>query len=148
MSGTFFRAGVGAVVLDEVRRILVLRRKGARDGAWQLPQGGLQGNEEPLDALFRELQEETRLGHADVKVLESTSEWLAYELPPEYRSAKVGRGQAQRWFLCTLAVPRSAVRPDGIEFEDVDWVTAQQLLERAVAFRVPLYKRLVAEFQL
>jgi putative (di)nucleoside polyphosphate hydrolase len=148
VSGTFFRAGVGAVVLDEARRILVLRRKGARDAAWQLPQGGLQADEEPLDALFRELREETRLARADVKVLQSTSDWLVYELPPEYRNAKVGRGQAQRWFLCTLAVPRSAVHPDGIEFEDVDWVTAQQLLARAVAFRVPLYKRLVAEFGL
>lgn len=146
MSDAFFRAGVGAVVFDAARRILVLRRKGAQDSAWQLPQGGIQVDEAPLDALYRELNEETGLVRSDVEVAASTKEWSVYELPVEYRNAKVGWGQAQRWYLCRLLAPRQAVRPDQIEFAAANWVTADELIAQAVAFRVPVYRRLIAEF--
>lgn len=148
MSDAFFRAGVGAVVIDPARRILVLKRKNAPDDTWQLPQGGIGADEQPLEALYRELSEETGLSRADVEVLKSTSEWWVYELPPDYRNAKVGWGQAQRWFLCRLLSPGSAVRPDQIEFTEADWVTADQLARRAVSFRLPTYRRLIAEFGL
>jgi putative (di)nucleoside polyphosphate hydrolase len=148
MTDAFFRAGVGAVVLDDSRRILALRRKGAPDGAWQLPQGGVGFTEIPEAALYRELYEETGLTRSDLEVVASASEWWAYELPAEYRNAKVGWGQAQRWYLCRLLAPRNAVRPDQIEFDEADWVTPSQLLARAVAFRIPIYRRLIAEFGL
>ena len=148
MSDAFFRAGVGAVVLDDVRRILVLKRKGVQDDAWQLPQGGIGAHELPIDALYRELTEETGLARTDLEVVKSAREWLVYELPIHYRDAKVGWGQAQRWFLCRLLAPRSAVRPDQIEFTEADWVTANQLIERAVSFRIPIYQRLISELAL
>ena len=148
MSDAFFRAGVGAVVLDDGRRILVLKRKGVQDDAWQLPQGGIGANELPIDALYRELNEETGLARTDLEVVKSADEWLVYELPINYRDAKVGWGQAQRWFLCRLLAPRHAVRPDQIEFSDADWVTANQLIERAVSFRIPIYQRLISELAL
>ena len=148
MTDAFFRASVGAVVLDPHRRILVMRRKGIREAAWQMPQGGIGMDESPLDALYRELNEETGLEHRDVEIVASTSDWLAYELPPEFRNAKVGWGQSQRWFLCKLLTDRSRAHPDGVEFTDVDWVTAEELVARAVSFRMPIYRRLVAEFSL
>lgn len=148
MRDAFFRAGVGAVVLDDARRILSLRRKGAKDGAWQLPQGGIAQGEAPLDALYRELGEEIGLGRADFEVLASSKDWLVYEVPAQYRNDKIGWGQAQRWFLCRLLVPPARVRPDQVEFEAADWVSADRLLRDAVAFRVPLYRRLIEEFAL
>jgi putative (di)nucleoside polyphosphate hydrolase len=148
MSDAFFRAGVGAVVLDGARRILALQRKGAQDGAWQLPQGGIGLSESPVEALYRELREETGLAGGDFEIAASTSEWWAYELPVEYRNAKVGWGQVQRWYLCRLLAPRHAVRPDQVEFAEADWVTPDQLLARAVAFRLPIYRRLILEFGL
>jgi len=146
MSDVFFRAGVGAMVLDDAGQVLVMRRKGARDGAWQLPQGGIENGEEPLAALYRELREETGLGRGDVEIVASAGEWLAYELPVEYRNAKTGRGQVQRWFLCRLRAPCEAVRPDGIEFTAAEWVAPAQLMARAAPFRLPVYRRLMAEF--
>jgi len=148
MTDAFFRVSVGAVVVDGQRRILVMRRKGTREVAWQMPQGGIEMDESPFDALYRELNEETGLERRDVEVVASTSDWLVYELPPGFRNAKVGWGQAQRWFLCKLLTDRSRVRPDGVEFTDVDWVTAGDLLARAISFRAPIYRRLVAEFSL
>lgn len=148
MSDAFFRAGVGAVVIDDTRRILVLQRKGVQEGAWQLPQGGVGAAEAPLDALYRELREETGLRRHDVEVKATIHEWWVYELPLEYRNAKVGWGQAQRWFLCRLLASRNAVRPDQIELARAEWVTAEELVARAVAFRVPIYRRLITEFGL
>lgn len=148
MTDAFFRAGVGAVVIDQSRSILVLKRKGVPDNTWQLPQGGIGADELPLEALYRELSEETGLVRTDIEVLRSTNEWWVYELPPSYRNAKVGWGQAQRWFLCRLLGARSVIRPDQLEFAEADWVTADQLIGRAVSFRLPTYKRLIAEFGL
>jgi putative (di)nucleoside polyphosphate hydrolase len=113
-----------------------------------LPQGGIHADEGPLDALKRELHEETGLTSSDFEVLKSTREWWVYELPAKYRNSKVGWGQAQLWFLCRLVTPSTAVRPDQVEFTEAAWVTTDELVSRAVAFRVPTYQRLVKEFEL
>jgi putative (di)nucleoside polyphosphate hydrolase len=148
MSDAFFRAGVGAVVLDDDGRILVLKRQGAADQAWQLPQGGIGAAETPLDAVHRELLEETGLTRDDVKVVDRTDEWWIYELPQDYRNTKVGWGQAQQWFLCRLRTSRGNVRPDGVEVTSAEWVGADDLLRRATGFRQPTYRRLVQRFRL
>ena len=147
MTGPHFRAGIGAVILDKAGRVLVLRRKGARDGAWQMPQGGIEPGETPLEALHRELREETGLERAAVQVVMTSGEWLAYELPAEYRNAKVGWGQVQRWFLCELS-PGATVIPDNVEFTAAEWVDAQTVIDRAVQFRARLYDRVLREFRL
>jgi len=144
--GEFFRAGVGAVIVNEKGQILVLRRAGTSPGAWQLPQGGLQEGEGPRDALWRELEEETGISPRQLAILDQYPEWTAYELPGEYRNEKVGRGQVQKWFLCRLADEFSRVRPDGAEFDAYEWVEKEELLKRAVAFRLPVYRRVLEYF--
>ena len=84
------------VVLDEVGRVLVFERSDVL-GAFQLPQGGMDDDEEPVDAMWRELEEETGLTGAHVAILGQVPEWLGYELPPSVRSKKVGRGQVHKW---------------------------------------------------
>ena len=148
MKDAFFRAGVGAVILDARRRMLVLKRKGVADGAWQLPQGGIKAGEQPLDALYREIHEETGLERGDVQVVREAPDWWVYEVPTEFRNSKVGLGQAQRWFLCRLVAPAGAVKPDQEEVTEAAWVTADVLVARAVPFRVPTYRRLIEEFGL
>lgn len=142
----YFRAGVGAMLVDAAGRILVLERTDAPSGGWQMPQGGLRPGEDPEAALARELREETGLPREEFTVAAVCREWLVYELPEPYRNEKVGRGQAQKWFLCRLRGAPASIVPDGIEFSASEWVDAGELLRRAASFRRPVYGRLLNEF--
>jgi putative (di)nucleoside polyphosphate hydrolase len=142
---TFFRAGVGACIVNGRGAILVLDRADVAEPAWQMPQGGIDPDERPVDALVREVREETGLDAAAYEVVAET-EWLVYELPEAYWNRKVGRGQAQRWFLCRATSVEPAVRPDGEEFRAFQWVAPRELLALAAPFRRPVYQRILDAF--
>jgi putative (di)nucleoside polyphosphate hydrolase len=59
--------------------------------AWQMPQGGVDGDETPIIAAMREIPEE--LGTANVEVVAESSKWLQYELP----SSLQGRAWGGQW---------------------------------------------------
>jgi putative (di)nucleoside polyphosphate hydrolase len=145
VSDAFFRASVGACVVDAEGHVLALKRRGVSDNAWQMPQGGIEADETPRQAVLRELREETGLQPADVELLAEHPDWLVYELPPDFRKPKVGRGQAQKWFLLR-ARTEAIVRPDGEEFDDYAWMTPTELMPHVVAFRRPVYDRVLAHF--
>jgi putative (di)nucleoside polyphosphate hydrolase len=92
------------------------------------------------------LREETGILPEDFRVLDACRDWLVYELPEAYRNDKVGRGQAQKWFLCRFLGEPNSIKPDGVEFVSYEWVDRTKLLDRAAPFRRAIYERLVAEF--
>jgi putative (di)nucleoside polyphosphate hydrolase len=142
----YFRAGVGAVIIDGRGLVLALERAGIA-GAWQFPQGGLKSGEEPLDAAYREIAEETGIAGGGLELLESAPEPLAYELPLQARSVKTGRGQVQYWFLFRLHGDENAINVvRGGEFRDWQWITFSDLMRKTVAFRRPQYRRLAELF--
>lgn len=140
----YFRAGVGMLVVDMDGLVLAAERSGL-PGAWQAPQGGLQSGEDPIDAVRRELAEETGIQWSDVSIIAEYPEWLAYELPPDARSEKTGRGQVHKWFLLRHHGANidldlfSQLHP---EFDRWTWMPIHELVERAWEVRRPIYIRL------
>ncbi|HKT41389.1 MAG TPA: RNA pyrophosphohydrolase, partial [Rhodanobacteraceae bacterium] len=95
-----YRLNVGIVLLNPRGQVFWARRV-QRDG-WQFPQGGMNTDETPDEAMYRELEEETGLRADQVEILGSTHGWLRYRLPPRY--VRRGQrptciGQKQVWFL-------------------------------------------------
>ena len=105
----YFRAGVGAVVLDPRGRVLVLERADV-PGAWQFPQGGLDDGETPLAAARREAEEETGIPAGALRLLGRYPDPLAYELPKAAQSKRTGMGQVQYLVLLPDARRRGAAR--------------------------------------
>ena len=142
---SFFRANVGAMIINQQGEVLVFERAKVKN-AWQMPQGGIEAGEHPRNAVLREIGEETGIPPDKLELLAEASEWLAYELPEQYRSSKTGRGQVQRWFLFRFHGTDRDIRPDQREFSAARWVDASTLVQTTADFRRPLYQRLLEEF--
>jgi putative (di)nucleoside polyphosphate hydrolase len=148
VASLFFRAGVVCVVRHpDLRRVMAFERVDAR-GAWQLPQGGLQDDETPMEAAWRELEEETGLGPKHVDVLAEYPDWVAYEWPEELRRGRASRkdrmGQVQKWFLFNVLDPDIEPTPDGSEFVAWRWVEPQWLVDHVPAWRRDAYHRVLS----
>jgi putative (di)nucleoside polyphosphate hydrolase len=143
-----FRASAGAIIINGDGKVLALERLHIK-GAWQMPQGGLKENEEPLDAALREVHEETGLAATDLELVAEYPEWLAYELPRDLQSGKYGRGQVQKWFLFRLTSSEDRIsldQDDGQEFSSWKWATLRELATVTAPFRQRIYERLASGF--
>ena len=142
-----FRAGVGAIILNESGQVLGLERRDI-PGSWQFPQGGLKQDEAPFDAVMREVLEETGIEENDLELLASAPRWLAYELPEEARSEKIGRGQVQRWFLFRFTGQDEAITlGDEKEFKAWKWMSMVEMVSKVVSFKQAVYQELAEEFK-
>lgn len=140
-----FRPNVGIVLARDDGRVFWGRRAG-QDG-WQFPQGGMYTDETPLEAMYRELTEETGLKAGHVKVLGSTPGWLRYRLPRRYRRRNqkpVCIGQKQVWFLLHFLADDSAFRLDSAdkpEFDRYRWVDFWYPVNHVIPFKRRVYTR-------
>ncbi len=147
MGGQHFRAGVVIVVRHpDRRRVLAFERSDAAD-SWQLPQGGLDTGEEPIEGAWRELFEETGLDQQHVVVRAEYPDWIAYEWPVDImrEHGKDGkrRGQVQKWFLFDALSPDIEPTPDGSEFVAWKWVEPEWLIDQVLEWRRPAYERVL-----
>lgn len=141
VAGPHFRAGVILVVRRRDGRVLAFERSDVC-GAWQLPQGGIDIDETPEQAAWRELAEETGLGPEAVRGAGSSSRWTVYELPEEHR--RPGRiGQAHRWFYFDVVDDLIEPTPDGVEFADWAWMTPEHLIDVVAPFRRAGYEEML-----
>ena len=115
-------------------------------GAWQLPQGGLEADEEPLRGAIREVAEETGIQEGDLKFLKACPELLVYELPPDARSKKTGRGQVLYWFLFRFRGNSQQATIRNSETRGWRWMPFPRVISGVTKFRKPMYKRLAQEF--
>jgi putative (di)nucleoside polyphosphate hydrolase len=150
-----YRRNVGAVLFNRQGQVLVARRanyvnaEGA-PGGWQLPQGGIDQDEDPREAIFRELTEE--IGTANAEMIGEHPDWLNYDLPDELiGKAFKGRyrGQSQRWFALRYLGSDADIRLDldpHPEFDAWRWTELAELPALAVSFKRPIYEILARDF--
>ncbi len=126
------------------RRQVMAVERADTPGSWQLPQGGIHAGEEPQQAAWRELAEETGLGPDHVGVVAEFPEWLVSEYPDEIRGRFAQRrGQAHRWFLFDARSEDPPVRLDASELRDWRWVEPRWLIDNVVTFRQPSYAQVL-----
>ena len=131
-----------AVVERSDGAILAFERSDA-PGSWQLPQGGINIGEEPIDAVWRELEEETGLTAADVALGEEYRDWVHYQWPAEVAAGRKGFGQIQRWFTFIANDDEVEPSPDGREFTNWKWVPRRWLIDHVVGFRSASYQQVL-----
>lgn len=147
-----YRANVGIVLLNSKQQVWWGKR--INQEAWQFPQGGIQTDETPTQAMWRELQEETGLLPDHAQIITHIPEWIHYDVPASFISHKqrgLYRGQKQIWFLLQLMVPDHYVRVDSdldAEFDDWCWCDydSQQLLQQVIDFKKPVYEQVLEFF--
>jgi putative (di)nucleoside polyphosphate hydrolase len=120
--------------------------------AWQMPQGGLDKGEDPLEGAKRELFEETNI--SSVKLIAPIDGWINYDLPDELLGVALKgkfRGQTQRWFAFRFTGKESEIdvaRPGGgahePEFADWRWAGLEELPGLIVPFKREAYAKIIA----
>jgi putative (di)nucleoside polyphosphate hydrolase len=142
----YFRASAGAMIVNAEGHVLAIERADIA-GAWQLPQGGLDEGEEPLDAAYREIAEETGIEKTDLEFVKACSELLVYELPPEARSKKTGRGQVLYWFLFHFIGKQRKAGTRTRESRGWQWMPFSRVIGGVTSFRKPMYQQLEQAFE-
>ncbi|HAJ22741.1 MAG TPA: RNA pyrophosphohydrolase [Rhodospirillaceae bacterium] len=144
-----YRPCVGLMLFNNKGEVFIGNRIDVPGDHWQMPQGGIDDGETPLDAALRELQEE--IGTNKATVLAESATWYPYDLPAGLsRRIWKGkyRGQTQRWFALRFLgtdedIDLTSHKP---EFGEWRWVDIQALPDLIVPFKRPIYERVLAEF--
>ena len=153
-----YRPCVGIMLFNKAGLVWAGRRvpitNSEYDGSsqlWQMPQGGIDKNEDPLKAAFRELEEET--GITSVTCLEAIPDWVYYDLPIDMIGIGLKgkyRGQKQRWFAFRFDGNDSEVNIDPIghekEFDAWAWKPMADLPGLIVPFKRKVYDEVCAAF--
>ncbi|KAA0698964.1 RNA pyrophosphohydrolase [Neorhizobium sp. P12A] len=156
-----YRPCVGVMILNSQGLVWAGRRipdgNSEYDGSpqlWQMPQGGIDDGEDPLEAAYRELHEET--GMKTVSLLAEAKDWINYDLPPQLIGIGLKgkfRGQTQRWFAFRFEGDESEIAinppPGGheAEFDAWEWKPMTDLPGLIVPFKRAVYDQVVSEFQ-
>ena len=142
------RLGVGIVLLNNNNEVFVGKRIDNPENFWQMPQGGVDENENFLDAAKRELEEETSI--KNVRLIKEIEGWLTYELPKDLLG-KIWkgkyRGQKQKWFIMKFLGNNNEININTKkpEFMNWKWIKPSKLPEVAVNFKIGIYKKISKE---
>jgi putative (di)nucleoside polyphosphate hydrolase len=159
-NGKPYRPNVGIALFNAAGKVLIGRR--FRDDGpeiilpgleWQMPQGGIDADENPRDAVMRELWEETGVVSADYL---DEADWQTYEFPPyggprSHRLAKF-RGQRQKWFALRFTGRDDEIDPltprndQPAEFDAWRWERLDRVADLVVPFRREVYRTVARQF--
>ena len=145
-----YRPNVGIVLINDKRQVFWGKR--VREHSWQFPQGGIKSGEDPEQAMYRELEEETGLKPHHVEILGRTRDWLHYDVPERWvRREWRGhyRGQKQIWFLLKMLGQDSDVTLkcdfEKPEFDAWRWHDYWVPMDVVIEFKRDVYMRALQE---
>ena len=139
------RSGVGIVLLNKRNEVFVAKRIDNAKKFWQMPQGGVDKDEDYLTAAYRELEEETSINN--VKLIKKLDGFITYKLPEHL----VGiiwkgkyKGQKQKWFVMKFLGKDSEInlKTKHPEFFDWKWVELDKITDLVVKFKLNVYKEI------
>ena len=142
------RLGVGIALLNPENKVFVGKRIDNPANSWQMPQGGVNKNEDFLKAAKRELEEETSI--KTVEVIKELKEWLTYDLPKNLLGKLWNgkyRGQKQKWFIMKFIGKNDEIniKTKHPEFLDWKWINPHDLPKVAVHFKINIYEKVTKE---
>ncbi len=145
-----FRPCVGIMLINSDRKIFVGQRIDNSNVAWQMPQGGIDEGETPLDAAWREMLEE--IGTNKAELLAEHSEWLSYSIPKSLADRLWRgqyRGQIQKWFAFGFTGHDGDINIDTSEpeFNKWRWASSESLPDLAVPFKKDVYVQIIEYFR-
>ena len=144
------RDGVGIVVLNSKNKVFVAKRIDNPKNFWQMPQGGVDKDEDFLSAAYRELEEETSI--KDVELIREIDEILTYELPKHLLGIiwkGKYKGQKQKWFIMRYLgtddkININTKKPEFLEWK---WIDLDMITEVVVDFKLEVYKKLKSQIK-
>ncbi len=145
-----YRPCVGIMLFNQDGKVFVGKRIDQTVEGWQMPQGGIDKGETPVEAVLRELQEE--VGTDKAQIIGEMEDWITYDLPPHLVGVAFHgkyRGQRQKWFALRFTgsdtdIDLTAYEP---EFSTFQWVSLAALPGLIVPFKRETYKAVIAAFQ-
>ena len=142
------RTGVGVILLNKHNKVFVAKRLDNPSNYWQMPQGGVDGNEKFLNAALRELEEETSVKNVDL--IKEIDGYQTYFLPKNligiiWRGKY--KGQKQKWFCMKFNGKDTEIniKTKKPEFSEWRWVHIDEITNHVVDFKTEVYKNLKLE---
>ena len=144
-----YRPCVGIFLLNNDGLVFAGRRIDSRAEAWQMPQGGIDAGESPLQACMREMREE--IGTNTAELVSQHDEWLYYDIPlPLADRLWQGRykGQKQKWMALRFTGDDADINiaTEEPEFCEWKWLSPHDLVDLAVPFKRDVYQNVLAAF--
>ena len=146
-----YRKCVGMMILNSNNEILVGRRIDHPSGFWQMPQGGIDENEDPEEAVWREMLEE--IGTNNAKIIKISDQWIKYEIPEKtLKTLPWGKkyiGQQQKWFAFRFAGQDKEINvgTENPEFSEWKWAKINSIIDNIVPFKRLVYSKIIEEFK-
>ena len=144
------RKGVGVALLNNNNEVFVAKRIDNPNDFWQMPQGGLDQNENSFEAAIRELKEETSI--VNVELIKEIKEEITYNLPDNLLGIiwkGKFKGQTQKWYIMRFLGNNDEInlKTNHPEFLEWKWINVQNITDKVVDFKLHVYEKIKIELK-
>jgi len=144
------RKGVGVALLNNNNEVFVAKRIDNPNDCWQMPQGGVDKNENYFEAAIRELKEETSI--VNVELIKEIKEEITYNLPDNLLGIiwkGKFKGQTQKWYVMRFLGNDNEInlKTKHPEFLEWKWINIQNITDKVVNFKIHVYEKIKIELK-